>query len=1106
MSFRLKTILGVAVIEALLLLLLIASNLQFLRESNQEQLLKRATTTANLFVSSSKDALLASDLATLDSIVAEGLSNPEVLYVRIFNRSSHLLAEAGHPAILIRPFVGDSSIAEVDDGVFDLAVTVSKGGIDFGRIELGLSITSLEQVVTAARRWSLSIAAFELLLVALFSAILGAYLTRRLSQLETVADRITQGEMGIQLEIAGQDEVARVGMAFNRMSERLAELYEEVEHDQRRLRAILETMLDGIVTINEKGVIETVNPSICRMFGYEEGALIGKKVNILMSSPHAENHDHYIERYLGGGQARVIGSSRELLARHRSGQLFPVGLSVSEMELGGQCYFVGVLRDLTAAKEAGERLRRTQALKSAMLESALDGVITIDHDGKLLEFNPAAEAIFGFHREEVIGQRLVGLIIPERFREAHEQGIKRYLESGSQKVMNQRIELSALHARGHEFPVEIAITPIHLDDRPVFTAYLRDISQRRADQQTLLKAKEEAEAASHAKSDFLAVMSHEIRTPMNAILGSLTLLEDEELTPTARSLLANAHGAGKGLLWLINDILDFSKIEAGRLMLEPIPYRVPDLADETVALLAERARNKGIELVSVIDPLVPLEVIGDVGRLRQILINLIGNAIKFTHEGGVSLNLRLSESGWLIVTVSDSGIGIEPSQQRRLFEEFVQVQSSYTRQYGGTGLGLAICRRLVRLMGGEIGLSSEPGLGSCFWFEIPIETIDHSGVVGIPDGLPHRAAVTISNRVVRSAIEQQLTSWGVAIVAATDPECEVVIADESFSGEPPVGRRLVRLVASRSAVQTTVEAVRPVTVESLGNLLTGRAPATREESDSAQPAAGPHGSGRILLAEDSQANQIVAVTMLERAGYEVDVAANGAEAVEAVRNHPYDLILMDLSMPEMDGLEATRRIIALRGGGTTGSCPPIVAMTANVINSDLARCREAGMIDVVTKPVVRQNLLETVARIIDRPEIQHDESAANQQPTTEPATEEELISRAVIQQLVEETSQELVPRLLEVYIEESRERVEQIVTAVESGDIGSVYRQSHALKSSSGSIGAIGLQQLAASIESLTAHDGSNGQLPEGLISQLTDLHSRSIEALQQLVDSWPAD
>ena len=905
--------------------------------------------------------------------------------------------------------------------------------------------------------------------------------------------------------------------------------------------AVIAAAAEAILTLDERGTIVRFNPAAEKLSGYAAAEVIGRNFRVLLPAAVLETLGDDPLRTLTRG---LPGATSELGVRRKDGSLASVELSVSAFSAEGQAYFAAIVRDISRRKRAESQLRASEGLKAAMLEAALDAVITIDQDGRLLEFNPAAERIFGYARAEVLGQPMADLLIPGRLRSEHRVGMARYLDTGeATQMIGRRTEVMALRADGSEFPAEIAVTPIQAGPQRLFTAFLRDITERRQAEEELRIAKDQAESANRAKSEFLATMSHEIRTPMNAVLGTLTLLLDTPLTEEQRNFAETASESGKALLTIINDILDFSKIEAGKLDLESTEFDLVQLIEGVAELLAPRAHGKHIEIATWIGVDLPARVTADAGRLRQILLNLAGNAVKFTRKGGVALHVarepvaRPAGRIRLRFEIQDTGIGIPREAQARLFEKFSQSDPSHSRKYGGTGLGLAISRRLVELMGGEIGFTSAPGLGSTFWFTIDVgcpsgDRLTTPGVIATLGGV--RVLIVEDNPVTRRLRERELASWGMAVEAVANGTAALATLKDARSGGRPfdvalidqwladmrgeeLGQGILRdpqlestalILMATMGTPSIAQRVRrmgfhasltkPVRQQSLHRWLAvaiglndAEEARRREESEvrltapEPVPAAPPPRKfGRVLLVEDSQVNQTVAIAMLKKAGYQVDAVGNGLEAVQAVRTLPYDLVLMDLAMPEMDGFEATAEIRHMPGPERD---LPIIAMTANALPGDRERCLAAGMDDYLTKPIDRAQLLATLERWLAQPEADAARRAAEAandagnstgpqpvvsaaaaaapppsplpSPPVAPAVP--VVDQAVLDQLEADTDHDVLGRVVQLFVEESRVRLDSIDAALTRDDWKTLQREVHTLKSSAGTFGARQLQEHA---------------------------------------------
>jgi PAS domain S-box-containing protein len=674
-------------------------------------------------------------------------------------------------------------------------------------------------------------------------------------------------------------------------------------------------------------------------------------------------------------------------------------------------------RDLQGRLEAQGQAAAQRAFLSALLESAPIAIATVDSRGVVIRVNPAFEQMFGFPAAVAVGRRLNDLIVPEVEREAAER-LEVSVRSGQSVV----IEAERRRADGSHLTVRVsAAAAAGAAAGNLFVLYDDVTAVRAAEREArvaLERARLVAEVGDRAKSEFLANMSHEIRTPMNGVLGMAGLLLDSPLDAEQREYARTIKQSGEALLAILNDVLDYSKMEAGKLTIEPLPFDLRVAAEEVIDLLTPRATEKGIGLALRYQPDCPTRFIADAGRIRQMLVNLTANAIKFTEQGHVLIDVTSLDRGgdrpWIRIAVSDTGIGMTAEVQANLFQKFTQADASTTRRFGGTGLGLAITRQLTQLLAGTITVDSTLGQGSVFSVELPLER-DPNAPPPLPTRVDLRGVrvlVVDDFEVNRRILTEQLRHWGMRpAVAATaaaglrsleeagtagDP-FQVAIVDylmPTMDGEafgravrdnPALGSlRLIVLTSSgqrgegarfrsagfdgyflrpvhqahlRAALAAVLGAPRSpdrfVTRHTLAE-----AAARRVTTGLADPPVLGR-ANRVLVAEDNVVNQKVAARMLEKLGCRVDLATNGREAVAMARKFPYDLILMDCQMPELDGYEAT---IAIRNREDAARRTPIIAMTANAMAGDREKCLAVGMDDYVAKPVKPDDLAGILGR------------------------------------------------------------------------------------------------------------------------------------------------
>ncbi|HEV8541175.1 MAG TPA: response regulator, partial [Verrucomicrobiae bacterium] len=788
------------------------------------------------------------------------------------------------------------------------------------------------------------------------------------------------------------------------------ELLEQVQTSDERTRLILDSTAEGIYGMDTSGRITFVNHATANMLGFAPEEMNGQPAHSLIHHHRPDGSLYPVEECpmraaCQRGEHRRVDD--EFLWR-KDGVGIPVEYRTTPIVKNGKVLGAVVsFSDIAERKRAEQRLRETEQFFRGVLELAPDGLMVVDSDGIIRLANAQTERLFGYTRSELVGQN-VEILVPPEVRRGHPGLREAFHHSPSVREMGVGRELNAVRKDGSLFPVEIGLSPLEArrGEGAQVAVSIRDITERREQENVIKQAKAKAEEATEMKSMFLANMSHEIRTPMNAIIGLSHLALKTQLTPKQRDYLAKVHNAGTSLLAIINDILDFSKIEAGKLDLESTDFKLDEVIASVTTLTAQKAHEKGLEFLAHAAPGIPEQLLGDPLRLGQILTNFVNNAVKFTERGEIRVEIeqldRTGEKVQLKFSVRDTGMGMTREQSSKLFQPFTQADMSTTRKHGGTGLGLTICRRLVELMGGRIWLESEPGVGSTFYFTVWLGVGDakKSGKI-VPERLARlRVLVADDNPAAREILQEPLSALvsrvdtvasgkeAISAVKRQDPKepydilfldwkmpgmdgleaSRHIKSDETLSHQPAIvlvtafGREEVREEAER--LQLDGFLVKPVTrsmlLDALVNVFAHASDelTVRAEGDQAERLRG----ARILLTEDNEINQQIAVELLEGAGASVKIANNGREAVELLFNGvqppPFDVVLMDLQMPEMDGYQATARLRAESRFTTL----PIIAMTAHATIEERQRCLAAGMNDHVSKPIDPAMLFETIGR------------------------------------------------------------------------------------------------------------------------------------------------
>jgi PAS domain S-box-containing protein len=896
-----------------------------------------------------------------------------------------------------------------------------------------------------------------------------------------------------------------------------------------RMRAITDLAQDAILMMDPEGRVSYWNPAAERMFGLANTEAIGQFLHtLIVPSGYLDAFHAAFPAFLQTGRGPAIGRTLDLLGLRSDGQEFPVQLSLSAVQLDGRWHAVGHLRDMTESTRAEQELIREHAHLEALMDNTPDHIYFKDADSRFTLISRATARSFGLSDPSLaVGKTDFDFFTEEHARPAFEdeQGI---MQTGRPVVDREERET---RLDGRETWASTTKMPRTDREGTIIGTFgiSRDITARKQAERELEETNRRlaaavarstdmtlrAELANMAKSEFLANMSHEIRTPLNGVIGMTGLLLDTQLDDDQRRYAETVRASGESLLALLSDILDFSKIEAGKLELETLDFDLRALLDDFAATLALRAHAKGLEFICAAAPDVPAFLAGDPGRLRQVLLNLAGNALKFTHQGEIAVRASLASETdtevMLRISVRDTGIGIPADKQGFLFEKFTQADASTTRHYGGTGLGLAISKQLTELMGGEIGLVSDEGLGSEFWFTARFAKQAERDRPVTPTAEIRGVHILVvdDNATNREVLGAQLGAWGVRSEETPDgPSALLALARAKDAGDPFAaaildmqmpgmdGADLARAIKADEALAPT----RLVLMTSLGERGDARQmeemgfsaflvkPARQSDlfdslsavlagSAAARPARPiitrhairemRRGAVRILLAEDNITNQQVALGILKRLGLRADTVTTGAEAVRSLEALAYDLVLMDVQMPEMDGLEATRLIRDPRSAVQRHEIP-IIAMTAHAMQGDRERCLEAGMNDYVTKPVSAQALADALERWLPRDDGEIPAHAPAGPPAAAPAkaegTDAPVFDRAgMMARLMDD--EDLARNVVDGFLEDVPRQIEALRTNLRAGDAPGALRQAHTIKGASATVGGEAMRAVAFEME-----------------------------------------
>ena len=913
--------------------------------------------------------------------------------------------------------------------------------------------------------------------------------------------------LGVLLAVPGL-----LALALLRSRARMAAILERVQ--------ILSTALEhnplAVIVTDANGIIEWVNPQFERNTGYGLAEVRGRKPSMLASgrTPTQTYHDMWNTVMAGHTwQGQFINCRRDGSPYHEDVTISPV------FNAQGQCMaLIGLQQDVThrldeqqAKRQQEVRLRELLQEQTAIFDHAPP--VLLVGNGVVRKFNPALEALLG---PVQVGQRA------EVFFGSLEQQAAFSARVGATLLSGQAVQMDWRLYRhdGSHFEARLSGRRIELEDCPDASLWmLEDISERQRAAQALQQAKERAEQSAALKAHFLANMSHEIRTPMNAIIGMAHLTLQTGLNERQRDYIGKIEQASRHLMGILNDILDFSRMEAGKLRIDPRPFVLDQVLAGVVDVIGEKAAAQGLELIYDVAPNVPTHLVGDALRIGQILINYANNAVKFTERGEIGIAVRVQQENearvLLRFEVRDTGIGLDAEQLPQLFQSFQQADSSTTRRYGGTGLGLAICKSLAELMGGEVGVQSQRGVGSTFWFTVPVQRSGPAKVLQPPSKLRgSRVLVVDDNPSAAAVLTEMLQSMGFVVqqthsgpeaLAALWQSCNqaqgfaLVLLDWQMPGmdglelarrmgemdlaQPPriamvtaFGREDVLRSANSCGIAQVL--LKPVNASMLLDTIVevlacphGQSASAQSSTESALAPPALHGA-RVLLVEDNLLNQEVARALLEETGVQVDVAADGQVAVDLLQHrHPYyDLVLMDMQMPVMDGLHATRCLRADPRFATL----PIIAMTANALEEDRQRCLQAGMNEHLAKPMEPERLWQVLQHWI-APRCPHGAALLTSHTSSAPATPVPRLPPPIegldMASGLRHASgkQALYVDLLQRFTKHHADSAHTLRTSVAQGDYDSARHLAHNLRGLAATLGANALSASAAALEQALA-------------------------------------
>ncbi len=937
------------------------------------------------------------------------------------------------------------------------------------------------------------------------------------------------------------------------LEDKVEERTKELDDYSARMVALINTSPSVIYATEFSGTFRQtyVSENIIYILGYRAEELI-QDPDFWINNIHPGDKKSVMERMpeLFQNSALVL----EYRMRHKKGHYIYIQDSTRLLldENDNPKEVIGSWADISELKEAAAEINLQKEYSENLIQNQSNPTFVIDPNHKVLSWNKACEELTGLKSDEVVGTRdhwrgfyqeqrpcLADTVINIDSKEASDI----YINYTKSPFLDEGIHAQnwCTVANGEEKYLSIDAAPIYDHNKKLIAVVenLRDMTMQKNLEDELLQARDKALEAVRFKSEFLANMSHEIRTPMNGVLGMLQLIKDFELSDECRDYIDTAHNSADALLEIINDILDFSKIEAGKLNIEEVDFDLSEIVEDVCALLSQRVKEKQIELLSFVDNKIPVSLKGDPTRLRQILFNLLGNAIKFTEEGEVVVNVvniaSHDNKATIKIEITDTGIGIPEKAQASLFDAFTQADGSTTRKFGGTGLGLTICKQLVELMGGVLSVKSEPDKGSSFYFTISLDVVSQDRPeIKLKELAGLSALIVDDNSTNRIIVCNYLDSWGMSTEQAADGYLALQLLEEreqqgkqfdlvtldmqmpgmdglELSRKMQLHERLTVIprILLTSAGQLAPDIWRPVGINAclqkpyrreqlratMCSILNVETETTKKEKHTEiKVIPFNQNNSKVLLVEDNLVNQKVACGLLKKIGLTADIAGNGQIALDKIAESKYDIVLMDCQMPVMSGYEATEAI--RRNEEITNDHLTVIAMTANAMEGDKEKCFAAGMDDYLPKPVK----LEVLKEVLDKwLKLNKEEQVMDKQTTNK--SNEAILDETVLSSL-KEIMEDDFSEVLQIFLDESVSLMAEIHTAFEDNS-DNLVRAVHTLKSSSKNVGAMSLGMIAEEMEKSLVNkelDAAKSKLEE-LQEVFTKSHAEIKKCMQDSMD-----